>query len=561
MFYPEFTFRTHIELTQKKHYSLQIKIEYAAICITPQGTQVELKNINQIENATISSRHELIRVGIAFMFMVCIMFYVNATTHDVSGHILLVIAAVIGGYMALNIGANDVANNVGPAVGSKALTMTGAIVIAAIFEASGAIIAGGDVVSTIKKSIIDPSHISDPDTFIWLMMAALLAAAIWLNIATALNAPVSTTHSIVGGVLGSGIAAGGLGIANWPVFGKIAASWVISPVMGGIIAAAFLYLIKRTITYQEDMLQAAKKIVPLLITLMVWVFSTYLIMKGLKKIWKVEISLAAGIGLAIAVMVYVILRPVITKASQRMENSKSSVNSLFSLPLIFAAALLSFAHGANDVANAVGPLAAISDAIISSGIATKAAIPLWVMMIGALGISIGLALYGPKLIRTVGSEITELDKMRAFCIAMSAAITVIIASQLGLPISSTHTAVGAVFGVGFLREYLKRSYAVMIEEIKEHHIHDQPEKVEAFLIDFKKASIEIKGQMLTDLKANASETHLTKKERKGLKKVYRKELVKRSHLYKIAAAWLITVPLSGIMAALIYFTIRGVMLP
>lgn len=522
---------------------------------------MELKNINQIEKATISSRSELIRVGIAFMFMVCIMFYVNAITGGISGRLLLVIAAVIGGYMALNIGANDVANNVGPAVGSKALTLTGAIIIAAIFEASGAIIAGGDVVDTIKKSIIDPTQISDADTFIWLMMAALLAAAIWLNIATALNAPVSTTHSIVGGVLGAGIAAGGFGIANWPVFGKIAASWIISPIMGGIIAAAFLYLIKRTITYQTDMLLAAKKIVPLLITLMTWVFSTYLIMKGLKHILKVEFGTATGIGLAIAVTVYFIIHPIVTRSAQRMGNSKSSVNRLFTLPLIFAAALLSFAHGANDVANAVGPLAAINDTIIHSGVVKKAAIPLWVMMIGALGISIGLALYGPKLIRTVGSEITELDKMRAFCIAMSAAITVIIASQLGLPISSTHTAVGAVFGVGFLREYLKRSYAVMIEEIKSHHQHDEPEKVEAFLIEFKKASIEHKAKMLKALKAEASEAHLTKKERKGLKKVYRKELVKRSHLYKIAAAWVITVPLSGIMAALIYFTIRGMMLP
>lgn len=186
---------------------------------------------------------------------------------------------------------------------------------------------------------------------------------------------------------------------------------------------------------------------------------------------------------------------------------------------------------------------------------------MWVMMVGAVGIAIGLALYGPKLIRTVGSEITELDKMRAYCIAMAASITVIIATQLGLPVSSTHIAVGGIFGVGFLREFLKTSYAKMIDEIKHHHEHDRPEVVEAFLIDFKKASLNEKSQMLEQLKQRKTEANLTKKERKSLRNVYQHELVKRSALLKIAAAWVITVPVSGILAALLYFTIRGMMLP
>ena len=522
---------------------------------------MDLNNINQLEKATSSAKTELMRISIALLFMFGVMIYVLEMSGGVDRQFLLVAAAVIGGYMALNIGANDVANNVGPAVGSKALTMGGAILIAAIFESMGAIVAGGDVVSTIKKGIIDPAMIADSNTFIWLMMAALLAAAIWLNIATIFGAPVSTTHSIVGGVLGAGIAAGGFGIANWAVFGKIAASWVISPLFGGLIAASFLYIIKRTITYQQEMVEAAKKVVPLLVGLMVWSFSTYIILKGLKKIWKADFTSALMIGLAIAVAVYFLCRPLVKKAAERLENSKESVNALFTTPLIISAALLSFAHGANDVANAVGPLAAINDAIFSGGVVSKASIPLWVMLVGAVGIAVGLALYGPKLIRTVGSEITELDKMRAFCVAMAAAITVIIASQLGLPVSSTHIAVGAVFGVGFLREYLKRSYAVMIEEIKRHHVDKNPEKVEAYLIEFKKAPITRKGEMLIDLKANTSEMSLSKKERKGLKRVYNQELVKRSHLYKIAAAWIITVPVSALLAAILYFTIRGFMLP
>ncbi|NOR70989.1 MAG: inorganic phosphate transporter, partial [Methylomarinum sp.] len=375
------------------------------------------------------------------------------------------------------------------------------------------------------------------------------------------NAPVSTTHSIVGGVLGAGIAAGGFGIANWPVFGKIAASWVISPLFGGVIAAVFLYIIKRTITYKDDKITAAKQIVPLLISIMAWVFSTYLILKGLKKIWKLDIFTAGGIGLAIAICVFFIVTPLIKRAATKLTNSKVSVNTLFTLPLIFSAALLSFAHGANDVANAVGPLAAINDAILHAGITAKASIPLWIMVVGALGITVGLALYGPKLIRTVGTEITELDKMRAFCVSMAAAITVIIASQLGLPVSSTHTAVGAIFGVGFLREYLKHSNAKRIEEIREHHEHDDPEKVESLLIEFEQASLEAKAKILSDLKAKKASTRLTGKERKSLKKAYKQELVKRSHLYKIAAAWIITVPLSGLLAAFLFFTIRGFMLP
>ncbi len=522
---------------------------------------MELQNINQIEKATTIGRKELFRFGMALLFIIGIALFASNRGVPDQGGILLVIAAIIGGYMAMNIGANDVANNVGPAVGSKALTLTGAIIIAAIFEASGALIAGGNVVSTIKNGIIDPTDIANIDTFVWLMMAALLAGAIWLNIATAMGAPVSTTHSIVGGVLGAGVAAGGWGVADWGQMGSIVASWVISPVMGGIIAAAFLYVIKRTITYQNDMIGAAKRVTPILVMLMVWAFGTYLLTKGLKHVWNVNVGTATTVALLFAVVTYLIVRPLTARVADRLSNEKESVNRLFTLPLIFSAALLSFAHGANDVANAVGPLAAINDALRLGSISGKATIPTWVMLVGGMGISLGLALYGPKLIRTVGSEITELDRMRAFCIAMAAAITVIMASQLGLPVSSTHIAVGGVFGVGFLREYIKASFAKMIEEIKHHHEDNDPEVIGAFLMDFKKASVEKKGVMLQRLKENSAKPHLSKKERKGLRKVYKMELVKRTALLKIAAAWLITVPLSAVLAAILYFMIRGIMVP
>jgi inorganic phosphate transporter, PiT family len=521
---------------------------------------MELKNINQIENATRFGRPEMFRFGVALTFVILIMLFVSTAVTGYSQSYMLISAAMIGAYMAMNIGANDVANNVGPAVGSRALTLAGAIGIAAVFEAGGALIAGGDVVGTIKKGIIDPALIGNTEVFIWLMMAALLAGALWLNLATALGAPVSTTHSIVGGVLGAGIAAGGADIANWDKMGQIAASWVISPVLGGVIAAAFLYLIKRTITYQEDMKTAAQKMVPILVAVMAWAFATYLVLKGLKKIWPMGFGPAALIGLGVAVAVYLLVKPRLRRRASDLENGKESVNKLFTVPLIFAAALLSFAHGANDVANAVGPLAAINDAILHGAIAKKASIPIWVLMVGALGIAVGLALYGPKLIRTVGTEITELDQMRAFSIAMAAAITVIVATQLGLPVSSTHIAVGAVFGVGFLREFLKASYSKMIEEIKAHHHGRDEAEVEAFLLDFRKASVSRKGRMLQQLKEHSARAELSKKERKDLKRVYKTELVKRSALMKIVAAWLITVPVSGLLAALLFYTIRGMML-
>ena len=523
---------------------------------------MEFRNLNQLEKATNSYQSELLRVGLLFAFVAGIIIFTYIKAQGVEGGYMLIIAAVIGGYMAINIGANDVANNVGPAVGSKALTLTGALLIAAFFEAAGALIAGGDVVGTIKKGIIDPAAISDPDVFIWLMMAALLAAAVWLNFATYVGAPVSTTHSIVGGVLGAGIAAGGFAIANWSKMGAIAASWVISPVLGGLIAALFLYFIKRTVATRDDMLTSAKKIVPLLIMIMVWAFSTYLIMKGLKKIWKPGIEIAAITGFVISVITWAMVKPWIAKKADAIKannvlEEKDGVNSLFTVPLICAAALLSFAHGANDVANAIGPLAAINEAVISQGVVAKASIPLWVMLVGALGIAIGLLLFGPKLIRTVGSEITELDKTRAFCIAMAAAITVIIASQLGLPVSSTHIAVGGVFGVGFLREYMKTSYASQLHTIVDHHQGAEKARIEEYLANFKNASVEEMAQMLRQLKKREADVYLSKAERKRLKRVYKEELVKRSALMKIAAAWIITVPASGLLAALIFYTIRG----
>ncbi|MEE8438441.1 MAG: inorganic phosphate transporter [Micropepsaceae bacterium] len=506
-------------------------------------------------------RDDFLRLGTALLFIFGIMIFTGIQAEPGSNGVMLVIAATIGAYMAMNIGANDVANNVGPAVGSKAITLLGAIIIAAIFETSGALIAGGDMVRTINGGIINPGLIGDADTFVWLMVGALLAAALWLNFATAVGLPVSTTHSIVGGVLGAGVAAGGWGAADWSVVLQIAASWVISPAMGGIIAAAFLYLIKHSVTYKKNVLTAAGRVVPRLVALMVWAFVTYLMLKGLQRVVDVTFVSAALAGCAAALPAYFVVKAYVRRVAPQLPDSKVGVNELFTAPLIFAAALLSFAHGANDVANAVGPLAGIYDAIVTGGLQPQAAIPTWVMLVGALGIALGLALYGPRLIRTVGSEITELDKTRAFCVAMAAAITVILATQLGLPVSSTHIAVGGVFGVGFMREYTKANYSRMIEEIKLRYADNSPADVKAFLMRFEGATVRERSEMLRALKKMKSQGVLSKSDRKGLRKINRRELVKRSLLLRIIAAWLVTVPVSALLAASLFYMLRGIMLP
>lgn len=501
----------------------------------------DLKKIARVEAAVMAQGKGMARVGLAVLFLVSIWMFASIQT-GVGFSPFVVAAAVIGGYMAINIGANDVANNVGPAVGSKALTLTGAIAIAAVFESAGALLAGGEVVSTIKKGIIDPGLMPDAATFLTVMMAALLAAALWLNLATFFGAPVSTTHSIVGGVMGSGIAATGFAAVNWPTMTKIAASWVISPLLGGIIAAAFLFLIKSTVMDKKDKITAAKRWVPIVVAIMAGAFTMYLMSKGIKKLYKASWAEIIIAGIAVFTVAWGFMRARIAKRAAHMENRNKSVNQLFVVPLICSAALLSFAHGANDVANAVGPLAAIVSVADTGEIATKAGIPLWVMLVGAVGISIGLLLFGPKLIKTVGNEITKLNPVRAFCIALSAAITVIIASAFGLPVSSTHIAVGGVFGVGFLREYL--AMRQLKAELRPSPVAAAGAGATAGVATLESITPEL--SVLSDEDA--------KKARRKFKK---RKLVRRQHAWTIAAAWVVTVPMAAALSAVLYHLLRA----
>ena len=465
----------------------------------------DLRRFAFFQSKLVEQKKFLILLGIAAVFLmlvaVAVEKYILLGTEQT---FILVAAAMIGAYMALNIGANDVANNMGPAVGGKVISVGTAVVIAAVCESSGALLAGGDVVSTVSKGIISPGEFISTTEFRYLMLSALLAAALWINLATFFNSPVSTTHSIVGGILGAGLTVAGASIVNWGTMAKIAASWVISPVFGGVVAAFLLYIIIIKILNVEDKREAASKWVPILISLMVGAFTAYMALKGLKKIYKFSNNEVFIYTAIFMVSAYFLSKPYIKNKVKTLENKKDDIYKLFHLPLLFGVALLCFAHGANDVANAVGPLAAIVSTFSpnEAGIAAKVSIPLWVMVIGAIGIALGLLLFGPKLINTVGQKITRLNAPRAYCVALSSAITVLIATTLGLPVSSTHIAIGAIFGIGFLREY-----------------RENPER-------------------------KSSSTSRAKR-----------KLVRRQFAISIGAAWIITVPASAILAGSIYYLI------
>jgi PiT family inorganic phosphate transporter len=490
----------------------------------------DLKKVVRIETATYALSRSIATPGLLAVFLLGSIALASLSTISTPLSYFVVIAAVIAAYMALNIGANDVANNMGPAVGSRALNLMGALAIAAVCEAAGAILAGGDVVNTVARDLLRPHEAMQPVDFILIMMSALMAAAMWIHLATILGAPVSTTHAIVGGVIGAGVAAAGFDIVHWPKIGAIVASWVTSPVMGGVIAASLLAFVKFTILFQDDRVAAARKWVPLLVGLMGGVFAMYLASKGLSRVWKPPVGLVVILGILFFFLGWFFARPWVARRSRNMENRRKQISTLFNLPLVFAAALLSFAHGANDVANAVGPLAAIAAAAQTGSASTgQVALPLWILLIGAVGIAVGLALFGPRLIKVVGEKITKMDAIRAYCVALAAAITVLVASTLGLPISSTHTAVGAVFGVGFLREYLSNT-------------------------GVPNPAVQPSTLFLNTSKLNETPEAAIK----NYQKRERRKLVRRQHVAGITAAWVITVPAAALLAGAIYYFMSAV---
>ncbi len=371
--------------------------------------------------------------------------------------IYLILAGVFGLFMAWGIGANDVANAMATSVGSGALKIKQAVVLAAIFEFAGAYLAGGEVTKTIRKGIIEADAFNaDPNLLIWGMLAALLAAGTWLAIASRKGWPVSTTHSIVGAVVGFAAVGIGMDAVNWGKVGTIVMSWVVSPLLAGTLAFIVFRSIQKLILNTENPVESAIKYGPYYLFLVGFVIALVTIKKGLKH---VGLDLGAGeafmyavvLGVVVAMLGSFMIRKVKTDPKADKKFHYANVERIFAVLMVFTASAMAFAHGSNDVANAVGPMAAVISTAQTGMIASKSALPAWVLLIGGIGIVIGLATFGYKVIATVGKKITELTPSRGFAAEIAAAGTVVLASFTGIPISTTHTLVGAVLGVGFAR--------------------------------------------------------------------------------------------------------------
>ena len=374
------------------------------------------------------------------------------------GTLYLVLAAVFGLFMAWGIGANDVANAMGTSVGSRALSLRQAIVIAAIFEFLGAVLAGGQVTATIRKGIIDPGLLAgSPEVLVYGMLASLLAAAVWLVVASYFGWPVSTTHSIVGAIVGFAIVGIGVTAVQWGKVASIVASWVVSPLLAGTLAYALFRSVQRLIFDAADPFRAAKRYVPVYIFLVGFIIALVTLLKGLKHVG-LDLSLgesyllAAVAGLITMAIGALAVRRIRLEEGADRDFSYTNVERGFAVLMVFTACAMAFAHGSNDVANAIGPVAAIVGVVQSGGeVAQKSSLPLWVLVVGAIGIVAGLATYGFRVMAVIGERITELTPSRGFAATLAAAATVVVASGTGLPISTTHTLVGAVLGVGIAR--------------------------------------------------------------------------------------------------------------
>jgi len=375
-------------------------------------------------------------------------------------YIYIGLAAAFGLFMAWGIGANDVANAMATSVGSKALTIKQAIIVAAIFEFTGAVLAGGEVTSTIRKGIVDTSMLMGLEDaeklLIYGMLAALLAAGTWLLIASRNGWPVSTTHSIVGAIVGFAAVGIGVDAVQWGKVGTIVMSWVVSPLTAGFLAYLIYMSVQRLILHQEDPLERAKRYVPIYIFFAAFTITLVTILKGLKHVGlhlSIQDSyfLASAIAAGIAVVGAFFISRIKSDPKAEKKDHFYTVERVFAVLMVITACGMAFAHGSNDVANAIGPLAAVIGVATSGSITAKSALPVWVLVIGGVGIVIGLATFGRHVIATVGKKITQLTPSRGFAAELAAATTIVIASGTGMPVSTTHTLVGAVLGVGLAR--------------------------------------------------------------------------------------------------------------
>jgi inorganic phosphate transporter, PiT family len=372
-------------------------------------------------------------------------------------HILFIISLIAGLYMAWTIGANDVANAMGTSVGSRALTLTYAVIVAAVFEFTGAFFVGARVTSTVAEGMIDMNMLVGRETELAIgMVAALIASAIWLHFATHLGWPVSTTHSIVGGVVGFGMVAIGISGVNWPAVGRIALSWVISPVAGALLAMGIYLLVVLPIYRSDEPARKVRRIVPPAAGAVFFCLCLSMVYKGLKNLnmhlglWQ-ALLLALAVGLTAAGITYLLIRRRQLSDNISYFAKVKQTEPIFAILQVITASYMAFAHGANDVANAIGPLAAVTAVYHGALLGSEVTVPLWILAVGGVGIVLGLSTFGYRVIATVGRKITDITPSRGFAAEFGCATTVLVCSKMGLPISTTHTLVGAVIGVGLVR--------------------------------------------------------------------------------------------------------------
>jgi PiT family inorganic phosphate transporter len=370
--------------------------------------------------------------------------------------VFVTLALIFGLYMTWGVGANDVANALGTSVGSGAISVKKAILIAAVFEFAGAVLAGGHVTGTIRKGIIDPSFVPSPDILIYGMLASLLAAGLWLMVASYFGWPVSTTHTIVGSLIGFGVVGLGPEAIAWGKVGEIVASWLISPLIGATLAFLLTMSIRKMILDTDKPFENAKKYGPVYVFLMGVLIALVTMFKGLTHL-NLDLSgaesflLALVLGAIIALFGWVLIRRIEIDHEADRDFHYASVERVFAPLCVFTACSMAFAHGSNDVANGIGPLAAVISIVETGEVSQNSALPLWILLLGGGGIVIGLATLGYRVMKTIGHKITELTPTRGFCAELAAAGTVVLASRMGLPVSTTHIIVGAVMGVGLAR--------------------------------------------------------------------------------------------------------------
>ncbi|MEP3116272.1 inorganic phosphate transporter [Nisaea sp.] len=459
---------------------------------------------------TLSFRQCLI--ALIFSGIASIIGYLFGTPEDA---VFTACVALVGGYMALNIGANDVANSVGPLVGARALPLGAALLLAAIAGTAGALLAGEHVAGRIAFRIVDQEMVRDPAQFVTGMLAALLGAALWVNAANLFRAPISTTHAIIGGIVGVAVFAIGSDAIAWSEISLITFGWFLSPLLSAAAAVFILAFIKSELLEVQDKLRAARTWIPIMVAAMAALFTLYLIAKGLTNVWVPTTPVLVTTVLGAFIAALAISGPYIRRNSMGLANRGQAVRALFRVPLIAAGGFLAFSHGANDIANVAGPVTAILHVQKTSDVSLSPDIPTWVFILGALGLSCGLLFFSSGMVRVVATRITKINPIRAYAIAMATASTVTAASWIGLPVSTTQIAVGAIIGIGIYREF--------------------------------------RAQRTLEKRGVETSTENAGTENAGTGKKRKRRLIRRDDAIRILAVWAFTFPASGLISALLFW--------